>query len=263
MSYHVQILAENQLVYCGEIDGELELGRQRNPQEAQLTFQRTEQGGRLAIAPLDENQIGRRQLMIRQKPAGKVEVSNISPTVAVEIVGGMRLDPSATQIVSLPTSILFPAGRTITVSGETPPKRLNGLEEATVAPGHSNGLLSTLSQERLHWRASEETEDLVQALRAVMDVFQSAHSPEELFASAIRGAVALAGFDRAQILLSDQGNWKPVDPPTDKPWRVSQTVLRSVAEQKRTFWETEVGSLTEVASLMESEAVIATATTRG
>ncbi len=259
MSYSLQFHEDNRLVFTCKLEQELEVGRQQHQAEVLfLLQQRTGEPVRLAVAPLDETQIGRQQLLLIPESEETIQVKNLNDRVAVDIAGHPRLEPLGSQTLALPVTILLPTGRIITIEHESPAIRLGGLEHVTMAPGTYGGL-STWAHDRDRWKSLFGAEHLVQALQATMDIFQSAHQPDDLFASAIRGAVELVDFDRAQILLYKHGHWESAEQLVQRniQWPVSQTVLDCVATERRTVWESEVHRHSEIASLSEVDAVIA------
>ena len=138
-------------------------------------------------------------------------------------------------------------------------ERLNSLDQATLAPGQSADVFSSPALQSPRLANAADPERLIQALQVTMDVFQTAHSAASLYAAAVRGGVQFAGFDRAQVLRFEAGCWNPVEAarPEGPAWPISQTVLRHLAQEKRTFWESAIHSRTAAASLAEVDAVIA------
>ena len=238
----------------------LEIGRKQNATEPTLTLlESNDANARLAIAPLSETRIGRRQLAIQPMNGGQIQLTNLSSKVTVEIAGGQRLEPKQIQLLALPITILLPADLTINLTQENTSEPLECLDEGTLAPGQSLAALSTVALNRSGSTSTSDAEQLIQALQVTTDVFQTAHNAAELFDYVTEGALRLAGFDRAQVLLFEQGGWKPVESPTEtsQSWRVSQTVLEHVLNQKRTFWHTESNPTAGIDSLANIEAVIA------
>jgi len=257
--YALQIYRQNQPVFAGRITGPLELGRQQQPDSTLYRMQSRRAGARIDLAPLNETRIGRRQLLIEPHPNGALELTNLSNTVAVDIARQSRLEPASVEVVQPPLSILLPGNVTVSIGGDLAADHVHSLNQDTLIPGSRSEELGPITRERTHWQATPESEQLVQALQTIMDVFQSSLSAEKFFSIAIRGAVELVKFDRAQVLLFQEGNWSSAQTSAaaGDGKQFSQTVLSRVAEAKRTFWESSADSAAEPVSLIEVEAVIA------
>jgi adenylate cyclase len=121
-------------------------------------------------------------------------------------------------------------------------------------------LLPTVDLERGAWL---DESFLFDWLQASMDVFQSAASSIEFLPKAARAAVELVSLDRAAVLLYQADRWSVAslqgpngDLPADQ-WQPSQTMLRRVLEQQRTFFHVPAHDVAEAASLIHVQSLVA------
>ena len=265
MSFSIQISFQGRPIFSGVIESAVELGRQQHnePQSAILNVVRDQgyrgEADRLVMAPLAETRIGRHQLLLEDVDGGQqVKITNLSDKVPVEIVGSGTLTPSSVQIVPLPTQVVFASKHEIQIGDPVKPKTLKSLGLATLAPGQHLDRIKHAPLEKLKLEG-QDTEQLIQAMQAAMDVFQSANSKAELFENAVRGACKLVGFDRAVVIILDRDewipNWSARTCQEGKQFQVSQTVLSHVQSEKQTFWDS--GTAVTSQTLTNIDGVIA------
>lgn len=261
MSIPLQILYHGRSVFTGEVQQKLEMGRQQHDEPRDALFQIDPQSQRLVMAALDETRIGRQQLLIEETDQyEQIRLTNLSNKVRVEVIGHGPLPPLESMEVLIPVQIAFPSRHTVVLGDQSSSgvSHLETLGSATLAPGQVGAKLAGVMHNRFTDH-SPQAEQLVQAMQATMDIFQSARSERELFLSAIEGSIQLAGVDRAIIVDYRNGSWIPqwdlIENAQSPAWKVSQTVLHQVAHKKQTFWENGVVDMSE--SLANVDSVIA------
>ena len=264
MAIPLQIQFQDRSIFTGLIDGAVELGRQQHHESKANLFSLMPKRGneghadRLVIAPLAETRIGRHQLLIELLDNDKrAKLTNLSDKVPVEVVGSGSLEPNGVRTVQIPTEVILTSKHRIQIGQSQAPKTLKSLGLVTIPPGKHLDQITTTPLSDLATEDSD-TEKLIQAMLAVMDVFQSAQTEEELFRSAVRGAEKLVGIDRAVVVLHEQGKWIPrwfeSSSPTQE-WQISQMVLNHVLSEKQTFWDSTSATISQ--TLTNIDGVIA------
>jgi adenylate cyclase len=164
----------------------------------------------------------------------------------------------------LPAPVVLTLGkRTVVVQPLVPVPALQSLPEVAAPPG-SIGLelseFSTLAQSAADLVSGRA---IMRWLRTVLDVLQSAASSSDFFERAAQAVVQLVGLDSGQVLLLQQGEWRPQARWTtshgsrESDGQPSHHVLNRVHAEKRTFWEPPLSSDLSATSLMGVKAVIA------
>ncbi|MBS0264225.1 MAG: adenylate/guanylate cyclase domain-containing protein [Planctomycetes bacterium] len=259
--YALRILDRQKEVYSEEHDGELELGRQQ-PNEAG-PYHRSQAGTtqRLVIAPIEERKIARRQLMVRPREEGRLELSNLSSVSTVSLVGGEPIPPGATALVNLPARLVFTTDLELVFDYSSSYVELNSLAMMTMRPGASIGDISEFfSEQSRKPQTARDSEDLIRALEMMMDVFQMASTASDFYLRACKAAVDLVGLDSGRILLPEGEKWKVVQTITaDKAETggVSRYVVNQVLRHKKTFWNSGFNSQRPSESLGDVQAVVA------
>ncbi len=260
MGYHISIISDNQVVFGMPLIGkQIELGRQQPGEPEPFQTITTPEGTRLIVAATTELAVSRRQLRVEVREANRIELTNLSTSATLQLKGRPTLGPGQQTTIELPCSVTMGPRLFITFSEEGTSTDLKELPEATILPGQQHlgerGALDVLPLIR-----TRAPEPLVRALQTIMDVYLSARNEEELFSSAMEGALALIGFDNVRILRKHTGIWKEVTTRSavhfkHHPTTPSQQVLQSVEEKKRTFWDTNLDHAGS-ASLTHVNAVI-------
>ncbi len=259
MEFHLSIVVDHRIAYSGTFTQPLELGRQQPEEPEPFQLQQTGEIPRLIVAPAGDVGISRRQLRIDPLEKGRVELTNLSSSAAVQLLARPVLGPGQKTTVEIPFSAAIGNRLFLNISAEENRSPLRELPEATILPGHG------LRQRRVEVESPargvrKDSELLVQSLQTVMDLFLSARNQKELFHSAIDGAMSLIGFDIVRVLNLRNEIWQEAEAralttlkfPVVAP---SQHVLENVRQRKRTFWETEIDS-PDSASLTHVTAVV-------
>lgn len=267
--YQIIVLKDNRLAFSAELECACEIGRQQSSEPEPCALVRNDSGMRLIIANRNATEVSRRQMLVTPLKNGAVTLENLSTSVTFQVISGPQLAPEASCRVLLPASISFGGRTVLTLDHTLAERKLSELAEATAGPGLTSmdmfGAIQTaLSTDGLGSTASASAagrpEHLVKALQSVMDVFQSARTTEELFASAVQGAMSLIRFDYARVLLCDGAAWKEETAECNLPRKAappaSRQVLRRVKQRKRTFWDAGGADSPKYESLSDVDAVI-------
>jgi adenylate cyclase len=260
--WQIRVYDKQQLVFSGECTGEVELGRQSDDREEPFAQKQQPGGCRLVIARLDEDSVSRKHAALEPLPDGRVRVRNVSAKLPVGLPDGGKLRVGGVCELPLPVLLTF-GTKTIRVQGTEPEAmQLQGLAEATRAPGQVAVPSFKFSTFGMPAEKDFDMEAMVRWLQAAMGVLQSAAGSPEVFSRAAEAVVSL-GLDSGRVLLWDNGAWK-VEALHAAPslnlkadWPASRQVLNKVRQEKRTFWQVPGQLPLETASLAGVAAVVA------
>jgi adenylate cyclase len=267
----IQVFEEGQLAFSEEFDGPIELGRQSEATED--AYSRRFEGGlwRVVIARKKEQTVSRRHARIEPLPGGKVRLINSSSLIPLTLPDGTELAPKGTVDVVMPASLTI--GRKSILISEGYPEQtlLRGLTATTPIPAPAAAPTpERLPPLELPRDGGIEVESLMNWLRTIMGVLQTAASSSDFFDRAARGVVDIVGLDSGRVLLFDGEGWRiealarpggafdtmnatmEID-----NWRPSRRVLSRLRAEKRTFWEEPDPTATESLSLSGVAAVVA------
>src|SRR5438445_87371 len=82
-----------QLIFEGESDPPVELGRQADRSEAPYSLKRIDDQCRVIIARLEEHNVSRRHALVEPAPEKQVRVTNLSTQQPIGLIGGSDLPP--------------------------------------------------------------------------------------------------------------------------------------------------------------------------
>jgi adenylate cyclase len=223
------------------VDRRIELGRldcTRTPPET--LFKPIDLDGviRVPVAPVSQNEVSRRQLLIESVGSGRVRLTNVSTSIILRMATGLPLAPSQAEDASLPTSIHV--GKVLVC--------ISSLGAATASDS-----LQTLTRPALSLRGGVRRDILLASLqdmpvpamegligwwRDVIDVLQSATNSDDFFHKATQAVVRLIGLDLGAVFLFEQGTWRPavIETVGSTSARPSKGVLARVLAEKRTFF---------------------------
>lgn len=261
-SWELRVYESKNLAFAEVFSGRVELGRQSKGEGAPYAKSQTGDLCRVVIAKVEEDNVSRKHLLIEPLTEGLFRVSNLSRQQVVRFVDNRQLTPGASCETRLPLMFTLGAKAVRVQAAEPSGLEIQGLSEATLAPGRSQGMsvgFASLMQTR---GRGLESDDLVRWLQAAMGVLQSAASSMEFFPKAAQALVDMVGLDSGRVLLLDQGEWKVQAQQSGAPtageadWLPSRQVLAKVVAEKRTFWQTPA-SLAEGNSLAGVKAVVA------
>ena len=173
---------------------------------------------------------------------------------------GTELKPSASRELLLPV-VLNLGKRTVRILPVA--ADLQSLAEVTRRPGtqmSASGRFPTLVGAAVD-RADAKA--LIRWIQGAMDVFQSAASAADFFNKAAEAVVAMVGLDCGQVVLFQNGDWKPQASHTapriagEPDRKSSRRVVNRVQQEKRTFWQDLSPLKLDAGSLAGVRAVVA------
>jgi adenylate cyclase len=258
----IRIYHEQNLLFSGDLDGPVELGRQRLDEAPPYAQIAGEGGTRLIIAPLQEQAVSRRQLLIEPLGDNEIRLTNLSRAMPVRIEGNNELPPGDRIELKLPCSLNI-MRRFVRLLPEQQDEGVHTLSARTRLPSRTDSMDSLVSSrsslidsDQLRW------EQVVDWLRSVMDVLQGAASNDDFFETAVRAAIGMVGLDSARVLTFRDGKWETeavagAGLTRSVDWRASSSVLRRVRSEKRTFWRSEGDLGLQSESLMGFTSVVA------
>ncbi len=265
-SWQIKVYDRQQLVYSGEGSGNIELGRQTDDTEQPYSQQPESGCQRIVIARLDEDSVSRRHAVLEPLPDGRLRVKNVSAKLPIGLPDGSRLKVRESCDVSLPALLTFGSKSVRIQSGEAETEALQGLAEATQAPGQTSVASFKLASFTSATAPGLDVEALVRWLQNAMAVVHSATAASDFFARTADAVVNMVGMDSGRVLLWENDSWKGVAlrmaPALElkTEWPPSRQVLSRVRQEKRTFWKTpgqnDLQAL-EGASLIGMAAVVA------
>ncbi len=242
-SLEIRIYEDQQLVYSGEADGPVELGRQSEGEEGPYVQRPVADGRRLVIARLDELSISRKHALVEPMSEGRIRLTNLSGILPIRLPDGSDMKTGASCELCCPVRLTLGTKTVMVQHAEAEEPVIQSLDEATRVPGPLSGQTSRFPTLPLSAGPGIEIEALVRWLQATMDVLQSAASSVDFFQKAAQAVVDLVGLDAGRVLLLANDAWK-VEAfhtgshfLTELNWQPSRTVLNKVRLEKRTFWQ--------------------------
>lgn len=265
MAHPLQIrVSENkQLLYTVDLAGPVELGRQSKGEEGPYSQTRSKSGrARLVIASIEDQTISRQHVLLESAATGGCRLENLSDARPIGLPDGTELKPKTSCHISLPVVLKIGKKAVRVQEVEAPEVQLQGLAEATRAPGTLLAQAARFPTLAAPAGTNLDHQALVRWLWTVMDVLQSAATASDCMHKAAQAVVDLVGLDTGRVLLFEQGDWQTAAlraparlvPETDKP--PSRGVLNRVRQEKRTFWEVPKATAPE-GSLVGVQTVVA------
>ncbi|MBL8794093.1 MAG: family 3 adenylate cyclase [Planctomycetia bacterium] len=211
--------------------------------------------------------VSRNHLRVEEIPGRQVRLENLSERNSIRVGTDRILAPGEKVQVPLPAQVILGetlvelSGDRATVLAPLPPDEdEEPVEKAlqTIGPP-ARGRLGGSAQSLMSLGATPDAETLAQWFETVIAVQRAAAGSPEFYAQAAQALVDLVGLDWGQVLLWRAGEWQVAaragrGQVGDRPF--SQTVLKQVMDQRRTFYQSEV-PLSSSHSLLEVEAVVA------
>lgn len=270
-SLQLQIYAGTKAVASFELSRATEIGRRQTDEPAPFEKLSLANVDRIIVADRTETQVSRQHARFEPQGDDRVLVRNASTKNSLPLAGDIRLEPGESRLLELPIACEV-AGKVVRLQlAPQEPLNLQTLQSATFAPGKSmfgrssvRGLLPAIDVE--HGSRIDES-FLLEWLQASMEVFQSAGASVEFLPKAARAAIDLVSLDRAAVLLYQGGQWSTATLQSHdqiapgehgaEHWKASQTMLRRVLEQRRTFFHIPVHDVAKAASLMNVQSIVA------
>lgn len=258
--FQFEVFHKGRLVHTQDFETPIELGRQVQPSEPLYQVQNGGRHLRIAIARLNDSSVSRHQVLLEPVGDERVRVINVSTTNEVRLRDG-TLGPGANREMFAPCQLSVQDYEVrIGAGGPAAINPLHSLALPTFAPG--SGSRKPLSH--LPLSEDKDSESLVEWLRAVTGVLQSAAATDDFFEDAAGAVVDLVGLDSGRVLLREGDDWKTVAeelgdeaPARSVGWRPSRQVLGAVLAEKKTIWRDATTADAASGSLMEVEAVVA------
>src|SRR5260370_30762438 len=171
MGWQIQVSENEQLVFAGESDPPVELGRQADRSETPYSLKQIDDNWRVVIAPLEEHNVSRRHALVETAPEKCVRITNLSTQQPVSLVDSSDIPPHDSCVAPLP--VTFTVGnKTIRIQeNEADDVPLRSLEEAASPPGRPSVTLATVSAPTAGQAALESPHRRLQRLLAYF------HSP--------------------------------------------------------------------------------------
>ncbi len=199
---------------------------------------------RVAIARSDEVKLSRRLAWLEELAGGMVLVRNLSAKVTFSLDGARQVAPGGQCEVQLPVVLQF--GKRVVRIQKTAQDAegsvIQSLDRPTAFPsalGDDRSHLATLALPAI---AMPDADGLIEWLRVMIRVFQSAACDADFFQQAAAAVVEVVRLDSGRVLSRERGEWKTVascdkssalaardDPP-------SRMVLNRVCDMKRVTW---------------------------
>jgi adenylate cyclase len=240
---------------------------------------------------LEDVSVSRDQLRVEELPAGRVRVENLSLKIPLFLEDGTNVPVASSREVSSP--VVLVAGQTNILiewmngadSGATPPRAaprkpsdagesdlgitgaVPDLEEPGTRlltidqpPSRSGNSMPPRLFDNLGEPAGPET--MANWLETVLALQRSGTSPAEFYEQTAQALVNLVGLDVGLVMLCQGDKWQVVarsaQPGVSSGFgrEFSQTILRQVAAEKRTFYQ-DLGALNSQESLRNIDAVVA------
>jgi len=249
-----------------ELSRTTELGRRQVNEPAPYQLLSLEARDRVIVADIAETEVSRKHLTIEFQSSRMATVSNDSLKNSISFLGNKSLAPGQRLTLELP--FVCEVGSKVVRVQTAPLEELEmqTLQAATCVPGQSGRTvgLKRPDQSLAAGKTSKENEAfLFDWLQASMNVFQSAASSAEFLSTAAKAAVELVGLNSATIMLHSEGRWSVActeardGDPIRENWQASQTMLRRVLEQRRTFFHVPSLDAAVAASLVDVQSFVA------
>ena len=277
----VHLYENRHQVEAVECPGLVELGRQTDGEEGPNPTRQEGNRWRVVVARRDEVSVPRRWLLAERLGAARVRITNLNPSLPVPFLDGSQLEPGVSSEVPLPVFLILGDKHVSLQDADAPPvplpsvdarpplpaagaevvrlpalrllegdqgTHLHTLATATIPPGLSLASgRARLMPPITPGPGGFQNELMISWLRVAMDVLQSAAGSSEFFDKAAGALVDLVGLDSGQVLLFQDGTWRPQALKMAVPNRrgeerqASRSVLNRILSEKRTFWQVPAG----------------------
>lgn len=258
----VKVYYNSKAVFSTDFSTRIELGRQQIYEpEPYLQI-----GNRVVIASLSQSEISRRHVLAEKIGSSKIRIANQSSVNPILIGDSEPLAPKSTRELELPIVVAIGSCVLEFDLVDKPLSEygiLDSLPTSPIPPGMLRKSSAPID-EILPKRSQKETDFLVNGLHLLNGFFQQASNPDDFFSQAVEGMIDVAGFETAAVLLFENDSWKTEAIKTRsstelnlQQWAPSQTVLKTVLSNRKTFWNVPKSNDDAVPSLRDIKAVIA------
>lgn len=264
----LEVYRSDQEVAKFGVDRVTEIGRQQAGEPVPYTKVNLPGLDRIILTPIEDTKVSRKHLRIEPRHDGGVVLFNASSKNSIPLLGENWLAPGESRNLELPVSCEVGDSLVVRLC-EAPAEELqmHMLQAATYAPGHAPGGLRAFDGRSIALATvspqPESEAFLFDWLQASMDVFQSAATSAEFLSTAARAAVKLIGLDLAKVLLYRDGQWSVAAVEASngrveqEHGQASQTMLRRVLEQRRTFYQVPLQDSNHAPSLLNVQSFVA------
>lgn len=228
----------HQRIFTTPLDKRLDIGRQRSGEPAPRRRIDRSNHARIVLAPYDDVDISRSHVSLIPLSENEIEVQNLSKTQPVRLDKDTMLAPGHKTVVKPPLLAQFSSYAVRVEPSVEEELELLPLPDATAPPGakvFENGL----------GRLNIDTMDerlLLKWLETVLGVFQAAANSRDFPMLAAKALVKIVGLDAAAMIECDpDGRWSVaalhsvVEGHNQGTWMPSQTLLKRVLQERRTF----------------------------
>ena len=252
---------QHKRVFATPFDTRLEIGRQRvGEPEPRRRLDRSD-SARIVLTPLNDVDVSRSHLSLELQDNGvDVKVKNLSKSQPVMISPNQKLSPGEEAMADIPLLAQFSAYAIRVEPPEDEDLVLHALPERTMAPGRQSveAGLSRLNIDTMDERL------LLRWLETVLGVFQSAANSRDFPELAAKALVKIVGLDTAAMIECDhEGRWKTAalhslnEGQEEETWVPSQTLLKQVRNEKRTYRHVPASAADTAKSLQNVSALVA------
>jgi adenylate cyclase len=239
----VEVWENRQRKEVSEFDGPVELGRQRDRDEA--LFGRKQENGisRWVIARRDETTVGRNQILLTPINNDRVRVTNGSDKQPIRFLDRADLAPGSSCDAPLPLHVILGPTKTVHVRKAAPSGQVHSLPEQTLPPRSAVPAGSRFPSLVMPAAVSPgSVREVFQWMNGVMEVMQAVTEATNFLDRAAKAVVEGVGLDAARVLLLTDGDWRIKA--TQTAAGVDQALLRhpsrSFLERMRTAKKTSM-----------------------
>lgn len=254
---HIQFYLHNNRIHTAELTGPIELGRQMDEHERlNWTFPKAGKEGedRIAFAPLETTPISRRQLVIEPVGEMRLKLTNRDKHRHLVLPGG-SIGPGASREVHAPFEFSLAEYRFVVNDAEQETGSVNTHVGRRLAAGPMSVVMRSLG--------NDQSRQLIDWLKAITDVLQSAAHSADFFQQAAAAIVDLIGLDSGRVLLFENDQWniaatysaRSIDS-SHLRHSFSHSILDEVRAEKKTKTLRDTSNFQHLESLQQVETVV-------
>src|SRR5262245_26734249 len=204
----VEVWENRQRKEVSEFDGPVELGRQRDRDEA--LFGRKQENGisRWVIARRDETTVGRNQILLTPINNERVRVTNGSDKQPIRFLDRADLAPGSSCDAPLPLHVILGPTKTVHVRKAAPIGQVHSLADQTQPPRSTAPGASRFPSLVMPAAAQGSAREVIQWMNGVPEVMQAVTESANFLDRAARAVVEGVGLDAARVLLLIDGDWR-------------------------------------------------------
>jgi adenylate cyclase len=260
MSWQIQVSENQRLIFEGESDAPVELGRQADRSEVPYSLRRIDDRWRVIVARLEEHNVSRKHALVEAGPQQRVQLTNLSTQQPIHLADGTDLRPHDSCTAPLPLTLSLGNKTVRILESDADDVPLRSLDTAASPPGRGSVSLVSLAMPD---DGQVGPEGLIRALQAVLDVLHSATSSTDFLAQAARAVVDLVRLDSCRVLMREGEQWQTHTVQTapqvlaEEDWHPSRQILDQIGQTKKTTWQAPELAAAPTRSLYGVKAVVA------